>query len=153
MKECERYRALVIDEVEGRLTGDGRQTLMAHVATCGQCARLLADHVRIKDALVTLPLPSVSAGFAARVREHIAPARSWFDVANWQSWTLRLAPLALVLCLMAWWPSQRDEASTSLSAQLQSFSTAGATEAQRLVVDADADTERLMSAALGEVAQ
>ena len=81
----------------------------------------------------------------------IAPASSWFDVTNWRAWTLRLAPAAAVLCLLAWWPVPQDETTASLSAQLQSFTTAGATETQRLVVDADADTERLLAVALGEV--
>jgi anti-sigma factor RsiW len=139
------------DALDGALSANRRARLNEHVAACDACRRALADQTWVKNALAALPMATVSAGFAARVRDRIVSRHGWLDVANWRVWTLRLAPAALVLCLLAWWPAQRGEAGAqSLSAQLQSFATADATEAQRLALDAEAGTDRLLAAALGD---
>jgi anti-sigma factor RsiW len=154
MKGCEEVRGLVFEAVDGTISADRRERLDAHVATCDACRSALADQSLVREALSSLPLATVSAGFAARVRAAVEPAPSWLNVTNWRDWTLRLAPAAALLCLLAWWPGQREEGSgQSLSAQLQSFATAGASETQLLLVDADADADRLLSAALGETSR
>lgn len=151
MRSCEQYEGAILEMAEDRIDAGRRAWLEAHLAECEACRRALRVQASVRDALRGLPFAPVSAGFSARVRDRLVP--SWFDVANWRVWTLRLAPVAALLCLFALWPSAREEAPQTLSAQLQSFATSGATDTQKLVVDAEVSVDTLLSAALGETSR
>ena len=66
----------------------------------------------MKRMLVDLPPVEVSRGFAARVRERVEQRPWWMPAGNWRLWTLRLAPIAALLTILAWLPLQSDASGT-----------------------------------------
>lgn len=64
------------------------------------------DHAIVAAALASMPPSDVPADFVARVNARIDETEGWFGVADFRAWTLRLAPLAAGLGLMAvLWPA------------------------------------------------
>ena len=86
-----------------------------------------------------MPMPTVSADFAARTLTRTAGPRAWLDIANWQAWTLGLTPAVALLALGLWLPLQRD-ASWSMTAVLEYWGR-GATSDQEIQMILDPDTE------------
>src|SRR5258708_21283008 len=80
-----------------------------------------------------MPPPQVSADFVARVNARIDETAGWFGLADFRVWTLRLAPAAAALALIALlWPattttSTTGSSSTSSASPPASFSPASAT--------------------------
>ena len=171
MTDCGGMQTLMLRAVDDTLDAAGRDALSAHVAECDACRRMLATQHAIRRALADLPMASVSADFAARVRERVS-AR-WVDAFNWRVWTLRLAPVAALLMLLALLPAEglfsgdgTGETSTTLSGVLDSWTASqvgvsasqgtGATGADagashmQLLLNPDADPHALLAAALGE---
>jgi hypothetical protein len=107
------------------------------------------DQSAIARVLASMPPSEVSADFVARVNARIDATAGWFGLADFRAWTLRLAPAALVLALLAmFWPG-RASTGTPVSpsnpeiVSAASFSPASATDWQQ-EVSADA----LLAAAL-----
>jgi anti-sigma factor RsiW len=169
MADCAEMQTLILQAVDDRLDPAGREALSAHVAQCDGCRRTLAAQQAVKQALAGLPLLSVSGDFASRVRERVS-AR-WIDVFNWRGWTLRLAPVAVLLALLAVLPVPgRSVSETAASDTAQSpsgvldtwtASRAGAaqetaaggdttTSPMQLLLNPDADPHALLAAALEE---
>jgi hypothetical protein len=74
------------------------------------------------------PRPEVRADFVARVNARIDAASGWFGLADFRVWTLRLAPAAGALALVAvFWPAP---AASSTSASTTSTSTTAAPAVQ-----------------------
>ncbi len=93
--------------------------------------------------------PQVSADFLSRVNARIDETRGWFGLADFRVWTLRLAPAAAALALVAvLWPatttpSTTGSPSTSPVSPAPSFSPASATDWQQ-----DVSADALFEAAL-----
>jgi anti-sigma factor RsiW len=150
MPVCHDMIPLILGAVDGTLDEAGLARLSEHVERCSDCREGLAAQRSVRVALAGVGFAPVSPGFALRVRELIAPKPSWLDLTNWRAWTLRLAPVAVLLCLLAWWPSSRDTASAApLSSVVRSWAAGTASETA-ILVDPAADASSLMSAALGE---
>lgn len=65
------------------------------------------DQRLVSSVLASRPAPDVSPGFLARVNARIDAARDegWFGLTDFRVWTLRLAPAAAALALIALlWP-------------------------------------------------
>jgi anti-sigma factor RsiW len=156
MADCDDMIPLILGAVEGTLDDPGRARLSAHLEQCSRCVESYEDQRSVRAALGAMTHGPVSPGFAARVRERLAPRPSWLDLTNWRAWTLRLAPVALLLSVLAWWPSGRQATTEvpagSLSSMVQSWS-AGAGSDTVILVDPAADATSLMSAALGEASR
>jgi len=150
MAVCDDMVPLVLGAAEGTLDEAARARLDAHVARCAGCRDALAGQVFVRAALGELAFAPVSPGFAARVRQRVEPRSWWLTIVNWRAWTLRLAPVAALLCLLAWWP-RGDETTTRmpLTSVVHSWA-AGAESHSTLLFDPDADSSALVSAALGE---
>ena len=103
---------LILASVEGTLDTPTRARLEAHAASCAGCRRALDEQAAVKRMLADLPPVAVSRGFAARVRERVEPRPWWMPAGNWRLWTLRLAPLAALLTILAWLPLQSDTSGT-----------------------------------------
>jgi hypothetical protein len=103
---------LILASVEGTLDSPSRALLEAHAASCAGCRRALDEQVAVKRMLADLPPATVSRGFAARVRERLEPRPWWMPAGNWRLWTLRLAPVAALLAILAWLPLQSDTSGT-----------------------------------------
>ncbi len=104
------------------------------------------DHDKVAALLASIPPPAVPANFVARVNARIDAAEGWFAVADFRAWTLRLAPLAAALGLIAvLWPGTATTTSSSPSTETPSadFSPASATDWQQ-----DVSADALLAAAL-----
>jgi anti-sigma factor RsiW len=127
-----------------------REELEAHLEGCAECQRAMTQQMAMKRLLGELPFALVSPDFAERVRKRIEVA-GWLDAVNWRTWTLRLAPVAAILALIAWLPVQRDAIPVeSWSGVLASWAAGNASETRTLLLDPQADPYSLMAAALEE---
>jgi anti-sigma factor RsiW len=164
MTVCEAIVPLMLRSVEGDLDAGDRELLVSHLARCPACTQALAVQAAVKRALADLPLAEVSTDFAARVRARVAPPQ-WLDAFNWRAWTIRLAPIAALLALLAVLPAQRGastdttqtvsgvlDAWTASSAGASSHDTAGdatsSASQMQLLLNPDADPNALLAAAL-----
>jgi anti-sigma factor RsiW len=112
MSACESMVGLILASVEGTLDPSSRARLDAHAATCAGCRQALDEQAAVKRMLADLPPVEVSRGFAARVRERVEQRPWWMPAGNWRLWTLRLAPVAALLTILAWLPLQSDVSGT-----------------------------------------
>ena len=163
MAVCEPRVSSILRFVEGTLDRAACDELATHLESCVGCRQAVAEQAAVKKALGELPLASVSADFAARVRARVAPPR-WMDFANWRVWTLRLVPVAALLAWLAVLPAQGDssESTQSLAGVIDSWTAAGvgvspstttATTHMQLLLNPDADPNALLAAALEGVSQ
>ncbi len=78
------------------------------------------DQALIAAALASIPPPDVPADFVTRVSARIDESEGWFGVADFRAWTLRLAPLAAGLGLIAmFWPGATASTTASVSTVTQ----------------------------------
>ena len=64
------------------------------------------DQKFVAALLASTPAPEVSADFLSRVNARIDETEGWFGLADFRLWTLRLAPMAAGLALIAvLWPA------------------------------------------------
>ena len=54
--------------VDGELTGDVRDRVVSHLATCPQCKTAAAEQRRLKSVVAASELPAISAGLLARLQ-------------------------------------------------------------------------------------
>lgn len=105
------------------------------------------DQTLVASVLASMPPPEVSADFVARVNARIDQATGWFGLADFRLWTLRLAPAAAALALIAvlWPPSQATTVAPATVARETpaSFSPASAGDWQQ-----DVSGDALLAAAL-----
>lgn len=107
------------------------------------------DQARVAALLASMSPPDVPADFVARVNARIDETEGWFGVADFRAWTLRLAPLAAGLGLIAvLWPGAATSttsppSTTTGTTPAADFSPASPTDWQQ-EVSADA----LLAAAL-----
>ena len=103
------------------------------------------DQALIAAALASMPPPRVSADFVSRVNARIDASEGWFGVADFRAWTLRLAPLAAALGLIAvLWPGTTTTSSPAPTGTPSAdFSPASAGDWQQ-----DVSADALLAAAL-----
>ena len=97
--------------------------------------------------LRSTPPPDVPADFVSRVNARIDATAGWFGLADFRAWTLRLAPAAVALALVAvFWSapasSVRSTAAEATDADV-AFTPASSTDWQK-----DVSGEALLEAAL-----
>jgi hypothetical protein len=139
---------LILASVEGTLDSSSRARLEAHAAGCAGCRRALDAQMAVKRLLADLPAATVSRGFAARVRERIEPRPWWMPAGNWRLWTLRLAPIAALLTILAWLPLQSDASGTVTTvapvSALESWATAAVAGGATGTGERDASVTQLL---------
>jgi hypothetical protein len=107
------------------------------------------DQALVSAVLAAMPPPAVPADFLARVNARIDETAGWFGLADFRTWTLRLAPAAAALAVIAVvWPATATTATTGSSSSpsaspAASFSPASATDWQQ-----DVSADALLDAAL-----
>ena len=103
------------------------------------------DQTRVAAILSSMPPADVPADFAARVNARIDETSGLFGLADFRAWTLRLAPLAAGLALIALlWPATPGRSSAVTPAT--SFSPTSVTDWQQ-----DVSADALLAAALTRV--
>jgi hypothetical protein len=112
------------------------------------------DQDLVASVLASMPPPDVSADFLSRVNARIGETAGWLGLADFRVWTLRLAPAAAALALVAiLWPgtatttpsfsSSSSSNSSNTAAPARSFKPASATDWQQ-----DISGDALLDAAL-----
>jgi len=103
------------------------------------------DQNRVAALLASMPPPDVPGDFVSRVNARIDESEGWFGVADFRVWTLRLAPLAAGLGLIAMlWPGAASTTSSvSTVAPAADFSPASPADWQQ-----DVSADALLAAAL-----
>jgi len=158
--ECEPFVSLILRSADGTLAPEARAMLDAHLASCADCRAALGDQSAVSRVLGEIVLASAPRDFAARVRARVAPQPSVFDLLNWRAWTLRLAPIAALLALLAWYPtmnaSDADSARQTLPAVVDDWAGTQAQVAGGLLgigPDASSDPDALLAALLSETSR
>lgn len=153
---CEPLIPLILRSADGARLSDSEQAeLDAHVTACSECRAALRDQTAVRHLLREVELTPAPRDFASRVRERAAPGTNLIDLFNWRAWTLRLAPLAALLALIAWYPTGAASPTTSdtnqtLPAALDEWAGGQAQVAGGLLISASSDRDALLAAALGE---
>jgi hypothetical protein len=100
----------------------------------------------VASILRSTPPADVRGDFVARVNARIDRTAGWLDLADFRVWTLRLAPVAAALTLVAalWSSASSPNGSNAAgTASSQSFSPASSSDWQR-----DVSGDSLLEAAL-----
>ena len=98
---CDDVERAVMDREAGRLDPAGAQRLEAHLDTCPACREAAAGQDGVAAVLSARPDAGPPLGFATRVMAHLDSPPTWLDVINWRRWTVRLAPVAAALLVVA----------------------------------------------------
>jgi anti-sigma factor RsiW len=158
--ECERFVPLILRTADGTLAPGHRAELEAHAASCAECRAALEEQSAARRMLAKVDLPAAPFDFAARVRARIEPQASVFDLLNWRAWTLRLAPVAALLALLAWFPlapsASEPAAGQTLPAVVDEWAGTKAQVAGGALgigTNAAPDRGALLAAALGETSR
>jgi anti-sigma factor RsiW len=139
MRFCEPMARSILASVDGTLPPAEQERFARHLASCPGCREAVAEHAAVKARLGELPFARVSSAFTERLMRRLAEP-AWLDIANWRVWTLRLAPIAALLALLASLsPSAGTSSPDSLPAVLESWAT----------VEEDVQMRRLLNPAVG----
>jgi hypothetical protein len=105
------------------------------------------DQIQVAALLAATPPPEVSADFVSRVNARIDETAGWFGLADFRVWTLRLAPAAAALGVIAvLWPAAATTGTIAPSVAATpaaDFSPASASDWQQ-----DVSADALLDAAL-----
>jgi hypothetical protein len=75
--------------------------LDAHVSACAGCRAALDEQREVVAVLRSRPVTPVSATFSQRLAARLDEASGWFGIADWRIWTIRVAPIAAAIALVA----------------------------------------------------
>ncbi len=128
------------------LDAQTRATVDGHLDDCASCRAALDTQRAVSAWLKMRPADSLSPQFASRLAARLDDASGWFGIADWQAWTLRLAPVAAALALATYLGLG---ASTQTPSTIEEW-TFGATElsAESLLWDSGVSAESVMESML-----
>ncbi len=98
---CDDFIPLLLRRDASALDAADRAALERHLAGCSACRDAAAVQDRVAEALASRPEAAPSASFAQRVSERVAQESGWFGVADWRWLSVRLAPVAALLLVLA----------------------------------------------------
>ncbi len=98
---CDDFIPLLVRRREGTLSEADRATIERHLAGCAGCRDAAAAQDQVAATLAARPDAEPAASFAARVSARIAEESGWFGVADWRWLSVRLAPVAALLLVLA----------------------------------------------------
>ena len=98
---CDDVERAVIARAAGRLDPAGVERLEAHVDRCPACREAAAAQRDVAAVLSARPDGAPPLAFATRVMAHLDGPPAWLDVIDWRRWTVRLAPVAAALLVVA----------------------------------------------------
>ena len=98
---CDDAERAVIARAAGRLDPAAARRLAAHLAGCPVCRGAAADQDDVAAVLSARPDAAPPLGFATRVMARLDAPPTWLDVIDWRRWTVRLAPAAAALLVVA----------------------------------------------------
>lgn len=98
---CDEFGPLLLGRLEHRLGDEEKRRLERHLALCESCRQTLRAQSLVAGVLSERSSVEVSAVFTEKVMASLRPAPSWLELLNWRVWTLRFAPAAAALMLVA----------------------------------------------------
>lgn len=98
---CDDVERAVIARAGGRLDPAAGGCLEAHLDGCPACREAAGGQRDVAALLAARPDAAPPLGFATRVMAHLDAPPTWLDVINWRRWTVRLAPVAAALLVVA----------------------------------------------------
>lgn len=111
-KRCERWQALLLEDLEGTLGADESRDLEEHLARCERC---VAEKAALTESLAILserrpadPGEAFWTGLQDRVREGLEEPVREPRIARW-SWAPAAAAAALLVLFVAWWVNRPQE--------------------------------------------
>lgn len=147
---CESMVPLILRYADGTLGGADRARLEAHAAACEGCRDAMAAQHGVSTLLSEVGMADVTPGFAARVRARVEPAGGLLDVVNWRAWSLRLAPVAGLLAVLAWLPGLTQGTApadtSSAPAQIEAWAAGDTNSTTALLVNSETDPVDLLAA-------
>jgi anti-sigma factor RsiW len=148
LMECRDAGPMIAAAADEVLDPDRMAQVTAHVASCAACRAALDDQRAVRAVLGSRPAAPAPADFVARVNGRIDEEAGWFGLADFRQWTLRLAPAAIVLAILALvgsanQPADSDSSDSQPTVSGASFSPASADDWQR-----DVSADALLDAAL-----
>jgi anti-sigma factor RsiW len=153
---CERFVPLILRSADGTLSPGQQAELDAHVTACSDCRTALREQTVVSRLLGEMEMTPAPRDFAARVRQRVAPDEGLIGLFNWRAWTLRLAPVAALLALLAWYPANSGSASSGAAQTLPAAVdewVGGEAQVAGGVLSASSDRDALLAAALGETSR
>jgi hypothetical protein len=104
MDECARVRENAAELALGQASGDERADALAHIATCVDCRRYVAELADAADALLILaPEAEPSPGFESRVLAGVRPSRAHAP----RRWLAAAAVAVIVASAGSWFAASR----------------------------------------------
>ncbi len=98
---CDDVERAVIARAARRLDPAGAERLEAHLDACAACREAAGGQDEVAGVLSARPDAPPPLGFATRVMARLDGPATWLDVINWRRWTVRLAPVAAALLVVA----------------------------------------------------
>ena len=98
---CDDVERAVIARAAGRLDPAGVERLEAHLDGCPACRGAASGQVDVAAVLSARPDAAPPPALVTRVMAHLDDPPTWLDVINWRRWTVRLAPVAAALLVVA----------------------------------------------------
>lgn len=98
---CDEAGPLLLGWEEGRLDAAAARRVGQHLEHCEACREIVEAQRRVSAILAARPLAEAPWGFSNRVMARLATAPGWVEVLNWRAWTVRLAPVAAGLVVVA----------------------------------------------------
>ena len=92
----------IAQAADDALAPERRAALDTHLATCDACRALLAEQREARAWLMRRPIVPVR-DLSADIRRTLEAERPWIDRLNinWRMWSLRVAPVAAALAVVA----------------------------------------------------
>ena len=144
MLSCTDATRLIARRADGEaLDEPAAATLDEHLTGCASCRDALAAQRAVADLLRARPVERVSPQFHVRLAQRLDEQAGWFGIADWRTWTFRLAPAAIALMLVALLTSART-ASAPISLEEWAVSNAGSSSAATLLWDEDVTSESVV---------
>lgn len=147
MLSCAEAAGFVLHRADGDCLAPSIEAeLDAHLETCASCREELAAQQAVAARLRARPVDSVSPMFARRLGERLDRLErheGWLGMADWRAWTVRLAPVAVVLALAAFLTGAQTDAAP-LSLEEWAVSNAESSSVATLLWDADVTSEAVV---------
>jgi len=94
---CDDARGLIARRADESGEYGSDTALDRHVLGCADCRAALEEQREVVAVLRSRPVMAVSPTFAERLTARLDEASGWFGIADWRTWTIRVAPIAAAL--------------------------------------------------------
>src|SRR5512142_2659192 len=98
---CEQITTLLARRAAGRLAPTDAAAIDEHLAGCASCRDAATAQGEVASVLASREDAPVDPAFASRVTARLTEEAGWLGLADWRSVSMRLAPVAALLLIIA----------------------------------------------------